>query len=36
MPGDPIIRFAQRMEQLPPYLFGMINKMRMEKRARGP
>ena len=35
MPGDPIIRFAQRMEQLPPYLFGMINKMRMEKRAQG-
>ena len=35
MPGDRIIRFAQRMEQLPPYLFGMINKMRMEKRAQG-
>jgi alanine-synthesizing transaminase len=35
MPGDPIIRFAQRMEQLPPYLFGMINKMRMEKRSLG-
>ena len=35
MPTDPIIRFAQRMDQLPPYLFGMINKMRMEKRAQG-
>jgi alanine-synthesizing transaminase len=22
-----IIRFASRMDQLPPYLFGMINKM---------
>lgn len=30
-----IIRFAQRMDQLPPYLFGMINKMRMEKRSQG-
>jgi alanine-synthesizing transaminase len=32
---DSIIRFAQRMDQLPPYLFGMINKMRMDKRATG-
>ncbi|MFV0439648.1 MAG: aminotransferase class I/II-fold pyridoxal phosphate-dependent enzyme [Desulfopila sp.] len=29
------IRFADRMHQLPPYLFGMINKMKMEKRWRG-
>ena len=35
MPENSIIRFAQRMDQLPPYLFGMINKMRMEKRSRG-
>ncbi len=30
-----MIRFAKRMEQLPPYLFGMINKMKMEKRWKG-
>jgi alanine-synthesizing transaminase len=30
-----IVRFATRMEQLPPYLFGMINKMKMEKRRNG-
>lgn len=29
------IRFAGRMDQLPPYLFGMINKMRMQKRWQG-
>ena len=29
------IRFAQRMDQLPPYLFGMINKEKMEKRRQG-
>ncbi|GBC60111.1 aminotransferase [Desulfonema ishimotonii] len=29
------IQFARRMSQLPPYLFGMINKMKMEKRLRG-
>ncbi|MDJ0621991.1 MAG: aminotransferase class I/II-fold pyridoxal phosphate-dependent enzyme [Desulfocapsaceae bacterium] len=29
------IKFAERMEQLPPYLFGMINKMKMEKRWDG-
>ena len=29
------IRFASRMEQLPPYLFGMINSMKMEKRRKG-
>ena len=35
MGEDSIIRFASRMEQLPPYLFGMINAMKMEKRRRG-
>jgi alanine-synthesizing transaminase len=30
-----IVRFAQRMSLLPPYLFGAINKMRMEKRWEG-
>ncbi|MBU1052914.1 MAG: aminotransferase class I/II-fold pyridoxal phosphate-dependent enzyme [Proteobacteria bacterium] len=29
------IRFADRMNQLPPYLFGMINKIKMEKRWSG-
>jgi alanine-synthesizing transaminase len=29
------VRFADRMNQLPPYLFGMINKMKMEKRWNG-
>ena len=29
------ILYAERMNQLPPYLFGMINKMKMEKRWRG-
>ena len=29
------IRFASRMDQLPPYLFGMINSMKMEKRRKG-
>jgi len=32
---DNIIRFASRMDQLPPYLFGMINKIKMEKRRKG-
>lgn len=35
MSEDSIVRFAQRMNQLPPYLFGMINKMRTEKRWKG-
>lgn len=35
MEDSQIIRFASRMEQLPPYLFGMINKMKMEKRRNG-
>ena len=29
------VRYAERMHQLPPYLFGMINKMKMEKRWKG-
>ena len=29
------IRFSDRMSQLPPYLFGMINKMKMERRWNG-
>ena len=29
------IRFSNRMSQLPPYLFGMINKMKMERRWKG-
>ncbi len=28
-------QFARRMSQLPPYLFGMINQMKMEKRWNG-
>jgi alanine-synthesizing transaminase len=32
---DETIQFSQRMEQLPPYLFGMINRMKMEKRRNG-
>ena len=35
MEDNNIIRFASRMDQLPPYLFGMINKMKMEKRRNG-
>jgi alanine-synthesizing transaminase len=35
MMNDQIIRFSQRMEQLPPYLFGMINRMKTEKRRQG-
>ena len=30
-----IIRLSNRMDQLPPYLFGMINKMKMDKRRKG-
>ncbi len=29
------VQFADRMNQLPPYLFGMINKMKMDKRWKG-
>ncbi len=29
------IQYARRMEQLPPYLFGMINHKRSEKRLQG-
>ncbi len=32
---DDLIKFADRMDQLPPYLFGMINSMKMEKRHQG-
>ena len=35
MEQDNIIRFASRMDYLPPYLFGMINKMKMDKRRNG-
>ena len=28
-------KFARRMDQLPPYLFGLINKLKMEKRHQG-
>ncbi len=35
MEEDRIIKYAGRMSQLPPYLFGMINKMKMEKRWSG-
>ncbi len=35
METRPKIEFARRMSQLPPYLFGMINKMKMEKRWQG-
>jgi alanine-synthesizing transaminase len=34
-PHPPKIQFARRMSQLPPYLFGMINQMKMEKRWQG-
>ena len=35
MESTPNIRFSDRMSQLPPYLFGMINKMMMERRWNG-
>ena len=35
MNNDDTIQFSQRMQQLPPYLFGMINRMKMEKRRKG-
>lgn len=35
MENESGVRFAGRMNQLPPYLFGMINKMKMEKRKNG-
>ncbi len=35
MGEESIIRFSNRMNQLPPYLFGMINNMKMEKRRKG-
>ena len=35
MEENNVIRFASRMDHLPPYLFGMINKMKMDKRRNG-
>lgn len=35
MEKETLIRLARRMEQLPPYLFGMINKMKSQKRLSG-
>ena len=35
MSNEPIIQLAQRMNQLPPYLFGMINQRKAEKRLQG-
>ena len=35
MEDQPIVRFSERMSHLPPYLFGMINKMKMERRWNG-
>ncbi len=32
MKSDTPIQLAQRMHQLPPYLFGMINQRKAEKR----
>jgi len=35
MSEENIVRYSERMGHLPPYLFGMINKMKMEKRRKG-
>jgi alanine-synthesizing transaminase len=35
MTGEKFVRYSERMGHLPPYLFGMINKMKMEKRRNG-
>ncbi len=35
MTQKPIVRYSERMGHLPPYLFGMINKMKMAKRREG-
>jgi alanine-synthesizing transaminase len=35
MKEEGIVRLSNRMDQLPPYLFGMINKMKMDKRRKG-
>jgi alanine-synthesizing transaminase len=35
MEQDKTIRFADRMAHLPPYLFGMINRLKVEKRHNG-
>ncbi|MDP6768685.1 MAG: hypothetical protein QF414_08315, partial [Arenicellales bacterium] len=34
MIDDPV-QFSQRMQQLPPYLFGSINRLKDEKRRNG-
>ncbi|MFB3924856.1 MAG: aminotransferase class I/II-fold pyridoxal phosphate-dependent enzyme [Syntrophales bacterium] len=33
--SDDFIRFSERMDLLPPYLFGRINKIKLEKRKAG-
>lgn len=35
MTEESIVKYSERMGHLPPYLFGMINKMKMEKRRKG-
>ena len=35
MENESIIKFSNRMNQLPPYLFGMINQMKMKLRRQG-
>ncbi len=35
MTVDETIQFSKRMEELPPYFFGMINSLKMEKRRNG-
>ncbi len=35
MPEGSVVQFAQRMNLLPPYLFGRINRLRTEKRHAG-
>ncbi|XPS82156.1 AlaC: glutamate-pyruvate aminotransferase [Desulfosarcina variabilis str. Montpellier] len=35
MEEKPIVRFSDRMSHLPPYIFGMINKMKMQRRWNG-
>ncbi len=35
MNQNSVVKFADRMQQLPPYLFGMINNMKTQKRNAG-
>ncbi len=35
MEGEDYIRFSNRMDMLPPYIFGRINKIKLEKRKAG-